>query len=292
MKTIILPGLDGTCLKSSIQDQDVGCFWVEERRGIGSSGGKKKKKENTSRVIALLNHLCFMHFPEEYWTVANKCQPSVWVQHFLFGVPHLHRCGLTLDVSGFGGSIRLGRKSGANKSKGTVELWNTGAERLLSAFAANTVDSSVVPRVLARPCYDNVACNWTHLMDITLPPVATWKNKRARAQLQRHTGARVCCGVPTETLRCVSVVPTFFFFMRADKAVKRNHKQYYVNCWTCFCCSVLLTGFFTSMCFIVNTVVWLEGMVLVFSPRPPHMDFQHAVLSSARTTLDVSPFPK
>lgn len=48
--------------------------WKREEALVRAQG---EKKENTSRVIALQNHLCFMHFPEEYWTVANKCQPSV-----------------------------------------------------------------------------------------------------------------------------------------------------------------------------------------------------------------------
>lgn len=154
-------------------------------------------------------------------------------------------------------------------------LWNTAAEQLLSAFAANTVDLSFVPRVPARPCYDNVACNWTHLMGITLPPVATWNNKRPGLGCSATREPVSVAGSlqrPSDVF--VGVVPTFF--MRADKAVKRNHKQYYVDCWTglfsCLCCSVLLTGFFFSISLFYCErcgVTWGKG-ISPFSEAAPY----------------------
>lgn len=82
-------------------------------------------------------------------------------------------------------------------------------------------------------------------MDITLPPVATWNNKRSGLSCgATREPTSVVGSLQRPSDGFVSVVSTFF--MRADKAVKRNHKLYYVNCWTglfCFCCSVLLAGF-------------------------------------------------
>lgn len=109
---------------------------------------------------------------------------------------------------------------------------------------------------------------WTSLCHLLQPETTKGPGPAAAP----HGSPHLLWGSYRDPQMCLSV---WFqpFLWEQTKLSKRNHKQYYVNCWTglfsCFCCSVLLTGFL-HLCVLLWGYCAVTNGIILFSEATPY----------------------